>query len=90
MDEILKTVQHLAPRAIDVNIDGDGILADLYKSIIHTFKPVANNMNIDTMSCLPNPLPPDYNCYQQISKIPCYFSNIFKNIHARSFLYCQS
>jgi len=52
---------------IDVNIDGDGILADLYKTIIQTFKPVANEMNMDTMSCLPNPWPPNYDCYKRIS-----------------------
>ncbi|KAE9542621.1 hypothetical protein AGLY_002532, partial [Aphis glycines] len=54
------------PRMIDVNIDGDGILADLYKTIIQTFKPVANEMNMDTMSCLPNPWPPNYDCYKRI------------------------
>lgn len=54
---------------IDVNIDGDGILADLYKTIIQTFKPVAKEMNMDTMSCLPNPWPPNYDCYQRISNI---------------------
>jgi len=59
----------VAPRMIDVNIDGDGILADLYKTIIQTFKPVAKEMNMDTMSCLPNPWPPNYDCYQRISNI---------------------
>ncbi|XP_026805112.1 DC-STAMP domain-containing protein 2-like [Rhopalosiphum maidis] len=54
------------PRMVDVNIDGDGILADLYKTIIQTFKPVANEMNMDTMSCLPNPWPPNYDCYRRI------------------------
>ncbi|KAL4097578.1 hypothetical protein QTP88_022329 [Uroleucon formosanum] len=54
------------PRMIDVNIEGDGILADLYKTIIQTFKPVAKEMNMDTMSCLPNPWPPNYDCYQRI------------------------
>ncbi|XP_025200427.1 DC-STAMP domain-containing protein 2-like [Melanaphis sacchari] len=54
------------PRMIDLNIDGDGILADLYKTIIQTFKPVANEMNMDTMSCLPNPWPPNYDCYRRI------------------------
>lgn len=52
---------------IDVNIDGDGILADLYKTIIQTFKPVAKEMNMDTMNCLPNPWPPNYDCYKRIS-----------------------
>lgn len=61
-----------APNVVDVNVDGHGILADLYKTIIHTFKPVANQINMDTMSCLPNPLPPNYDCYRQISKNDCY------------------
>jgi len=59
----------IAPRMIDVNIEGDGILADLYKTIIQTFKPVAKEMNMDTMSCLPNPWPPNYDCYRRISNI---------------------
>lgn len=57
-----------APNVIDVNVDGDGMLADLYRSIIHTFKPVANQMNMDTINCLPNPLPPNYDCYRRISE----------------------
>lgn len=54
---------------VDVNIYGDGILADLYKTIIHTFKPVSSKTNMDTMNCLPNPWPPNYDCYRQISNV---------------------
>lgn len=61
-------VANLAPKLIEVNIDGDGILADLYKTIIHTFRPVTNEMRMDMTSCLPNPLPPDYDIYERISK----------------------
>ncbi|VVC30076.1 Dendritic cell-specific transmembrane protein-like [Cinara cedri] len=57
--------------AVDVNIDGDGILADLYKTIVHTFKPVPHKTNMDTMSCLPNPLPPNYGRYWQILFVLC-------------------
>lgn len=52
-----------------MNIDGDGLLADLYKMIIHTFKPVTKQLNIDTISCLPNPIPPNYDSYRRISEI---------------------
>ncbi|XP_050526772.1 DC-STAMP domain-containing protein 2-like [Daktulosphaira vitifoliae] len=55
-----------SPSVLDVNIEGDGILADLYKTIIHTFRPIADKMDMDTMKCLPNPLTPDFYRYRQI------------------------
>ncbi|XP_050421370.1 DC-STAMP domain-containing protein 2-like [Adelges cooleyi] len=57
------------PSVLDVNVEGDGLLADLYRTIIHTFRPVANQMDMDTMKCLPNPLPPDYHRYRQITTV---------------------
>lgn len=43
----------------NVEIEGEGALADLYKEIGKAFQPPSPKMNLDPVPCLPEPSPPD-------------------------------
>ncbi|RZC33618.1 DC-STAMP domain-containing protein 2-like [Asbolus verrucosus] len=58
-----------APNLPTVKIEGEGLLADLLKSIVKAFKPLGVELEIDTIPCLPNPIPPDYDRYIQIGSL---------------------
>lgn len=49
-----------------VHIQGNGLLADLLKSIVKAFQPMGLELEIDTIPCLPDAIPPDYDRYIQI------------------------
>lgn len=49
-----------------IHIQGQGLLADLLKSIVNAFQPMGIELEIDTVPCLPDPIPPDYDRYIQI------------------------
>ena len=63
------------PNLPSVHVDGKGLLADLLKGIVKAFKPLGVELQIDTVPCLPNPIPPDYDRYIQIGTllILCWF-----------------
>jgi DC-STAMP-like protein. len=44
---------------LSLNVDGEGVVADILKSVIASFKFVGAVMDIDTLPCLPDPVPPD-------------------------------
>lgn len=50
-----------------VFVKGDGFLADLLKSIVKAFQPLGLELEIDTIPCLPTPIPPDFDKYLQIA-----------------------
>lgn len=64
---LIKTF-HVAPNMPGLHIQGNGILADLLRSIVKAFQPMGIQMEIDTIPCLPDPIPPDYDRYIQIGK----------------------
>ncbi|CAH0551609.1 unnamed protein product [Brassicogethes aeneus] len=49
-----------------VIVAGEGLLADLLKTIVKAFQPLGLELEIDTVPCLPIPIPPDYDRYIQI------------------------
>lgn len=49
-----------------VFVKGDGFLADLLKSVVKAFQPLGLELEIDTIPCLPTPIPPDFDRYVQI------------------------
>lgn len=55
-----------APNMPGVSIEGEGFLASLLKGIVKAFQPLGINLEIDTIPCLPDPIPPDYDRYIQI------------------------
>ncbi|CAG2067757.1 unnamed protein product [Timema podura] len=60
------------PNMIDVNIEGQGILADLFRIVVKAFKPFGIKLDVDTTECLPDPLEPDLTAYIQICE--CYIA----------------
>lgn len=50
----------------EMHIEGTGFLADLLSGIVNAFKPIGIQLEIDTIPCLPDPIPPDYDRYTQI------------------------
>lgn len=47
-------------------VSGEGIVADLYKDLIHIFKPLVSAYDINSTLCLPHPHSPDYRTYLKI------------------------
>lgn len=60
---------YAAPNIPGLHIEGKGLLADLLRSIVTAFQPVGIKLEIDTVRCLPNPIPPDYDRYIQIGDL---------------------
>ncbi|XP_023019209.2 DC-STAMP domain-containing protein 2 [Leptinotarsa decemlineata] len=58
-----------APNIPTPHISGNGLLADLLKSIVKAFQPLGIQLEIDTVPCLPTPIPPDYDRYVQIATL---------------------
>ncbi|XP_031343488.1 uncharacterized protein LOC116171003 isoform X2 [Photinus pyralis] len=69
-----------APNVIGLHIDGNGFIANLLKGIVTAFQPIGLNLEIDTIPCLPDPIPPDYDRYIQIASLVllCWILTIFE------------
>ncbi|XP_063217826.1 DC-STAMP domain-containing protein 2-like isoform X2 [Bacillus rossius redtenbacheri] len=55
-----------APNMVGVHIEGDGVLANLMRSIVNALRPFGIKLEIDTIHCLPDPLQPDMFTYAEI------------------------
>ncbi|KAG5333498.1 DCST2 protein, partial [Acromyrmex charruanus] len=68
------------PNFVSVHVSGDGYLADLYRSIVKAFTPHAKDIEIDTIPCLPDPIPPNLDRYTQIVTLIafCWIMAIFE------------
>ncbi|KAG5324991.1 DCST2 protein, partial [Pseudoatta argentina] len=68
------------PNFVSVHVSGDGYLADLYRSIVKVFTPHAKDIEIDTIPCLPDPIPPNLDRYTQIVTLIafCWIMAIFE------------
>lgn len=81
-----------APNVPTVTIEGKGLLADLLRCIVNAFKPLGIELEIDTVPCLPNPLPPDYDRYIQIGTllILCWILTILEpyGLRLRHWIMC--
>ncbi|XP_048516014.1 DC-STAMP domain-containing protein 2-like [Athalia rosae] len=68
------------PNAVGVYVAGNGFLADLYRSIVRAFSPLENEVDLDTVPCLPDPIPPDLDRYTQIVSliILCWIMAVFE------------
>ncbi|XP_066262197.1 uncharacterized protein [Euwallacea similis] len=56
-----------APNLPMAHVSGEGFLAMLLQAIVNAFQPVGLNLEIDTVPCLPIPIPPDLDRYTQIA-----------------------
>jgi hypothetical protein len=54
---------------VGIHVEGDGVLADLYRSVSRAFKPMGVKMEVDNIPCLPNPVPPDFESYIRIGNV---------------------
>nr|XP_018907459.1 PREDICTED: DC-STAMP domain-containing protein 2-like [Bemisia tabaci] len=54
------------PKSINMLAKGNGMLADMYRSVAKALKPLGLEMHMDTLPCLPIPSPPDWYRYKQI------------------------
>lgn len=54
---------------VGIHVQGEGMLADLYRSVVNVFEPIGAKIEIDTTPCLPNGIPPDTRCYIQIGTV---------------------
>ncbi|KAL3288136.1 hypothetical protein HHI36_002584 [Cryptolaemus montrouzieri] len=69
-----------APNVPTVHIAGNGFLADLLKGVVKSFQPLGITLEIDTVPCLPTPIPPNIDRYIQIASILgfCLILTIFE------------
>ncbi|XP_031776330.1 DC-STAMP domain-containing protein 2-like [Apis florea] len=81
------------PSVITIHVAGDGYLAELYRSIIKSFTPHENEAEIDTLLCLPDPIPPNTDKYVQIIIIIllCWLITVFEpyGLRLRQVVMCQ-
>lgn len=65
---ISSLILFLVPKSINMLAKGNGMLADMYRSVAKALKPLGLEMHMDTLPCLPIPSPPDWYRYKQICK----------------------
>ncbi|XP_066270347.1 DC-STAMP domain-containing protein 2-like [Branchiostoma lanceolatum] len=69
------------PYRIGMQVNGDGMLADMFRVLITSFDPLAEeDFTFDTSKCLPNPRFPDLSIYRKIGFIygACLFTVFFE------------
>ncbi|KAL2719595.1 DC-STAMP domain-containing protein 2-like [Vespula squamosa] len=54
------------PNSVGIYVSGTGFLAELYRSIIKAFTPHVKEIEINTVPCLPDPIPPNFDGYIRI------------------------
>ncbi|KAJ8970327.1 hypothetical protein NQ317_019607 [Molorchus minor] len=57
------------PNVPTAHVSGTGLLADLLRGIVKAFMPLGIQLEIDTVPCLPTPIPPNYDRYVQIEAV---------------------
>ncbi|KAK5647195.1 hypothetical protein RI129_002087 [Pyrocoelia pectoralis] len=69
-----------APSVVGLHIQGKGFIANLLRGIVNAFQPLGLNLEIDTVPCLPDPIPPDYDRYIQIASLVllCWILTFFE------------
>ncbi|RUS84288.1 hypothetical protein EGW08_007932, partial [Elysia chlorotica] len=69
------------PPHLQLHVQGQGPMADMYRSMIGVVEPAADDgLSIDTRTCLPNPKEPNYAVYKQVTIIYAvtFFLTIFE------------
>ncbi|XP_014252846.1 DC-STAMP domain-containing protein 2-like isoform X2 [Cimex lectularius] len=77
---------------VEIKVNGKGILADIYLSIVKAFQPENLSIERDTTSCLPDPKPPDMAIYRQIVSliVLCWLLSILEayGLRLRNWIMC--
>ncbi|KAK2576099.1 hypothetical protein KPH14_007434 [Odynerus spinipes] len=81
------------PNSVGVYVSGNGYLADLYRSIVKAFTPHMQDVEINSVPCLPDPLPPDFDGYIRILSLIafCWIMVVFEpySLRLRTIVMCQ-
>ncbi|XP_017788733.1 PREDICTED: uncharacterized protein LOC108571245 [Habropoda laboriosa] len=81
------------PSMVTIHVSGEGYLSDLYRSIVNAFTPHGKDAEIDTMLCLPDPIPPNLDKYTQIVVLVifCWLIAFFEpyGLRLRHVVLCQ-
>ncbi|XP_043680445.1 uncharacterized protein LOC122634949 isoform X1 [Vespula pensylvanica] len=81
------------PNSVGIYVSGTGFLAELYRSIIKAFTPHVKDIEINTVPCLPDPIPPSFDGYIRILTliILCWMMIIFEpySFRLREVVMCQ-
>ncbi|XP_018322438.2 DC-STAMP domain-containing protein 2-like [Agrilus planipennis] len=69
-----------APNMPTLHVTGNGFVAKLLRSIVTAFQPIGLHIEIDTIPCLPDPIPPDFDRYIQIASciVLCWILSILE------------
>ncbi|XP_071942429.1 DC-STAMP domain-containing protein 2-like [Antedon mediterranea] len=60
-------IQLDAPAPFKVRVEGDGLIANIYRRLIDSFEALnEENVTLDVTKCLPEPVPPNYGSYETI------------------------
>lgn len=59
----------VAPPMITLNVEGSGMLAEMYAGMFEAFDPMTNEYAVDSVPCLPTPFIPDLDRYVKIALI---------------------
>ncbi|XP_030560934.1 DC-STAMP domain-containing protein 2-like isoform X1 [Drosophila novamexicana] len=54
------------PAYVDLEIEGGGFVGDIMRGIANAFRPITQKTRLDSKSCLPQPVEPDYRYYAGI------------------------
>jgi len=78
---------------VTVHVEGKGYMADLYRSIVKAFTMHMRDIEIDTMACLPNPIPPNIDKYMRIITLVvfCWIMVVFEpyGLRLRQVVMCK-
>ncbi|XP_014607665.1 PREDICTED: uncharacterized protein LOC106788694 [Polistes canadensis] len=81
------------PNSVGVYVSGTGFLAELYRSIVKAFTPHIKDIEISSVPCLPDPIPPNYDGYIRILSLIffCWIMTIFEpySLRLRQLVMCQ-
>ncbi|XP_015180557.1 PREDICTED: uncharacterized protein LOC107068552 [Polistes dominula] len=81
------------PNSVGVYVSGTGFLAELYRSIVKAFTPHIKDIEISSVPCLPDPIPPNYDGYIRILSLVffCWIMTIFEpySLRLRQIVMCQ-
>lgn len=58
-----------APQILTVQVNGEGIIAEMYAGIISVFTPFTKSYEIDPVPCLPDPSIPNVDKYLSIGNL---------------------
>ncbi|XP_059216473.1 DC-STAMP domain-containing protein 2 [Stomoxys calcitrans] len=75
-----KELGFTVPPYITVEVEGGGLVGEIFGGIVHAFEPIAQNFTMDPRTCLPMPRKPNYGKFKLI---------VMLSLLSWIFLFCQ-